>query len=654
MASPLNVIFCAVVALLVWTSIGLPIARRVMPGRALALAAAPALGWAVFCPAAFLLLLAAGLTGPTVAIVVIMSVVAGLAAAAVGHAPAQADGPSLPWWACLLAALVALAPAIAVMPKFVGDGVQLAPVIFDHTKIAMIDEMLRSGLPPGNAFFGEAGKPALFAYYYLWHFGAALLAKLLGVSGWEADAACTWVTAASSLLLMMGLAVHVGGRRSAAAWVAAIGLTASLRPMLDLVAGAATINHLLLPDATLQTWLVQASWAPQHLASATCVLLAVLLLMRLARQPDRVAVILLALAVAAAFDSSTWIGGVTFALAAGPVGLGLLATTAARRRLVFIIGAVVAGLLALLLALPFLHDEYLVTTARAAGSPIDIHAYEVLGDVVPDTIRRLLDLPAYWLLLLVIEFPAFAIAGTIMLWRSVRTTDQRQLAVALGLLAACGLATGWLVESIIANNDLGWRAGLPAILVLTSFAAAGLAQWRGWGRAAAIVGVLAGLPGGLLFIDANAMGQPSQSAALFAKTPDLWAAVRRHAAPTDRVGNNPLAFWDMTAWPIDVSWALLADRPSCYAGWAMGRAFVALPPDEIDRIEALFRRVFAGAGTADDVHQLAARYACQIVVVTAEDGAWQHDLFAGSADYRLVETEANLWRIYVLSADNAR
>lgn len=687
--SPVDVVLCALAALVVWTATGLPLAWRLMPGRALALAAAPALGWAVFCPLAFLVLLAAGFTRWHVALLLGAGVVGGLVALAAGRAARQEDGPAFPWWALLLAALVALAPALAVMPKVAGDGVRLAPIIFDHTKVAMIDEMVRQGLPPGNAFFGEAGTRPLFAYYYLWHFGAACFALLLGTSGWAADAACSWATAAASLLLMMGLAVEVSGRRRAAAWVAVIALTSSLRPLIQLVFGAHALDALLSPDAQLQTWVVQASWAPQHLASATSLVLAVLLLVRLTRDGGWLASAVLALVVSAAFEASAWIGGVTFAAAAGPLALALLVMAEPGRRWSFLAKAASAAIVALVVASPFIRDEALVTAARDAGAPIALAAYPVLGPILPEAWRRLLDLPAYWLVLLVVEFPAFFLAGTVVVLRGAtgfppnshsshsvpsdrhscesgnppaagmdprlrgddgrRRDDGKQETVmwrALGLVALSGLVVGWLVASTIANNDLGWRAGLPAVLVLTAFAAAGLARWRGWAAGAAILMVLLGLPGGILFMRDNFLGTPATSAALFAETPELWAAVRRHAAPDQRVGNNPLAFADVTSWPIDASWALLADRPSCYAGWALARAFVALPPAEIDRIDALFTRVFAGTGSAEDVHELATRYACHVVVVTVEDGAWQRDPFVQSADYRLVETKADRWRIY--------
>ena len=61
--------------------------------------------------------------------------------------------------ALLGAALLALVPMLAIMPKPTAEGITLASPIFDHSKIAMIDEMMRAGVPPRNPFFGEAGAP---------------------------------------------------------------------------------------------------------------------------------------------------------------------------------------------------------------------------------------------------------------------------------------------------------------------------------------------------------------------------------------------------------------------------------------------------------------------------------------------------------------
>ena len=41
--------------------------------------------------------------------------------------------------------------------------------------------MIRAGVPPTNPFFSETGVPDGVAYYYLWHFSAAVIAVMTGV-----------------------------------------------------------------------------------------------------------------------------------------------------------------------------------------------------------------------------------------------------------------------------------------------------------------------------------------------------------------------------------------------------------------------------------------------------------------------------------------
>ncbi len=62
-----------------------------------------------------------------------------------------------------------------------------------------------------------------------------------------------------------------------------------------------------------------------------------------------------------------------------------------------------------------------------------------------------------------------------------------------------------------------------------------------------------------------------------------------------RFANNPLFLRDVTPWPVNISWALLADRSSCFAGREMALAFAPLPPPRREAIDTQFIRVFAGA-----------------------------------------------------------
>jgi hypothetical protein len=539
----------------------------------------------------------------------------------------------VPWLAVVAAGLLALPAAVAVMPKAAADGVLLAGPIFDHSKIAMIDEMARLGLPPGNPFLGDSSDPRL-VYYYLWHFSAAEIAASTGVSGWEADIALTWVTAFASLVLMMGLAVRFVGRSAAAWWVAPLALAASLRPVLGLIWRDDTLDAVLLPSTGFAGWLFQSAWVPQHLMSATAIVAAVTLMGRLGER-SLLRIVVVGLMVAAAFESSTWIGGVTFALAAPAIGTALLAYAAPADRVS----------LAASLAAAALHES----------APVTLTPYQVLGARFGPELRRVLDLPAFWLVFLVVELPAIYLTGAVALAGSLRSkaTEQatRRDALALALLAIVGLGVAWLLASTLGeNDDLGWRAVLPAVLALTVFAAAGLARWvaaRAWlPAAAALVAIALGLPRSVEIIRDNAIGHPQPDAAAFAQAPEMWDAMRRHSIADERVGNNPRALATVTPWPINIGWALLSDRRSCYAGREFAQVFTALSRAKRDEIDALFTRVFDGTGSADDVRELASTYGCRAVAVTAQDGAWTHDPFAMSPFYRLVERKDGRWRIY--------
>ena len=658
MASTLNAALVAVCALSFWTYLGAALARRILPGT-LVLPASPVVGWAVHSAVALPLFRLVGLSQAGVLAVAVLALAAGFWALRRPAPGGGDDGLRVPGWAYAVAALLALAVATALLPKTVDGGVILAGPIFDHSKVAMIDEMARSGVPAGNPFFSEGGAASRLVYYYLWHFSAAELAVVLGVTGWEADIGLTWFTAFGSLALMMGLAVRFGARRSAALWVIPLALAASLRPVMAWLWSADALDAVLQPGDGLAGWLFQASWVPQHMMSACCAVLAAVLISRLADQDGTLRLVALALLAAAGFESSTWVGGVTFALAALLIGIVLLVLAAPAQRVVLLLRLAIAALLTACVAAPFLHDQLAVAATRGTGSPIALTPYVVLSDDIPNRLHRMFDPPAFWLVLLVIELPAIYLTGAIAWVLALRDLDaaRRRDALALGLLAAVGLVVSSLLASTLGgNNDLGWRAVLPAILVLTACAAAGLSRWvaaRTWfAVAAAVLAIALGLPKSIEIIRSNVSGHPVPDARAFAEAPDLWAAVRRYAAADERVGNNPGFLADVTPWPINISWALLADRRSCYAGREFALVFTPLPATQRDAADAQFGRVFGGAGSDDDVRDLAMRFGCRVIVLTPADGAWQRDPFAASPLYRLVETRPDRWRIYRAAASD--
>jgi hypothetical protein len=656
MASLVNAVLCAVVATVFWSLVGYALARHVLP-RALALGAAPVLGWAVHSAATLPLFFLIGFSPAVVASLAVACVAA--AAGSLVWRPIKhnaADAPKVPVWTYAAAASLALAPAAAILPKFSRGAVYLADPIFDHSKIAIIDAMMRQGLPPVDPVFAGAGGSGALAYYYLWHFSAAQLALPLGVSGWEADIGLTWFTAFASLSLMTALAVSLSRRSGAAIWVVALAAATSLRAGLGYVFGSYELMPFLAYPTGFAGWLFQAAWVPQHLMAASCVVLAMLLIARCAERPSPIALAILVLTAAAGFESSTYVGGVTFALAAVAAAPFFVTAVEPGRRLRFAAALGCAAVLVACLAAPFIIDQVAMTAARHDPTPIVIRPFPVLGDLFPARLRRLLDLPAYWLIELPIEFPAAFLSGVMALWLLCKSAMERQTKIVvagLACLAGTGLTASWLLASTLGdNNDLALRAVLPAAMVLIVATAVGIVSLprRSLVTIVALAGLILSLPDTAKMIRSNVVGHAVPDGKLFGQAPELWAAVRRYAGATARVANDPLYLKDLTPWPANMSWALLARRNSCFAGRELALAFAPLPAARREAVNREFIQVFAGRGTPDDVHDLAGVYGCDVVVLVPQDGAWANDPFAASPDYRLAEARAGRWRIYVRAA----
>ena len=149
--------------------------------------------------------------------------------------------------------------------------------------------------------------------------------------------------------------------------------------------------------------------------------------------------------------------------------------------------------------------------------------------------------------------------------------SAKKILMPLVLMTAASLGVGWLLRSVVANNnDLGWRAVLPAILLLIVFAATVISRWPAPGAriagVMAALGVVLALPDTFQLIREDLFASPTPSERQFAASPPMWQAVRRYAATEERIANNPAFLGDATPWPVNISWALLGNRRSCYAG----------------------------------------------------------------------------------------
>jgi hypothetical protein len=655
MASPINALVCALIATAFWPVLGYALGRRFVP-RVLAVGAAPVIGWSVHSAATLPIYLLFGFSPLLAAgIGAVCVLIAGFSLSQPRVGREIESGENIPVWAFAAAALVAFLPAATILPKSSDGAVWLADATFDHAKLAMIDAMTRLGLPPVNPVFGDASSD--LAYYYLWHFSAAEIALVTSTSGWEADIGLTWFTAFASLSLMMGLAVWLSKRGAAAILVVALAAAGSLWVVLHWIFQAKSLAPVLRPPIGMGGWLFQATWAPQHLMATSCVVVAMLLVTRYALRQSLALVVTIALVIVAGFESSAFVGGVAFAVAGWIAAPILIGEVHPQRRLRFVGGLAIAALLVVCLIAPFVRDQLAAVAARGGARPIAISPYRVFGSQFPDWLRHLLDVPGYWLIILPIELPATFIAGVMAFAAALRSAmpgGERLVIKVFAGLAGAGLVVSWLFASTLGtNNDLGLRAILLAEVVLIVMTAAGIAglqgkSWRAPIMAAALGGLALSVPDFILTIRDNVVATPRPpDAKVFAEAPDLWSAARRYAGPAARIANNPRFLADLTPWPVNISWALLADRSSCFAGREMAIALAPLPPERRAEIEAEFVRVFDGEGTPNDAHDLATKFGCDVVLLVPQDKAWDHDPFAAGPDYRLAEMREGRWRIYV-------
>ena len=650
MADSSSVFLCAAAMMVCWSVIGLPLTRRIFGGPATALLA-PALGWAIQSAIAFPLFMLIGMSRAVVAGVFAVMTVFGIVALLKGD-EARGDAYCRPVAATIaivtIAALLALVPMLGVMPKDTADGIALSDPIFDHSKVAIVDEIIRAGVPATNPAIASGTPGGRLIYYYLWHFSAAGIAIVTGVSGWAADAALTGFTAFASLLVMAGLAIRfAAGRFLPAVIVFILSMTGSARPILETIFGREQVQSFIGAASGFGGWIFQVSWAPQHVMSAVCIVVAALMIPRLLER-GWFAALALGVVAAAAYGSSIWVGAITFGLAAVATTATWLLNLEHSKRRPFILRLATAALVAVLLASPLLVSQ--LVAAGTIGSPVAFSPVAVFDDLVPDRIRRLLDLPGFWLVYLPIELPALSLSGAIGLRQLVKKSTGESELRALLILVLTSLGVVWLLASVVAdNNDLGWRAALPPITVLIAACSAAVDRWirerRAGLVAVAMIGLVLGLPAGLSTAQGDLQANLDGPADDLSAAVTLWRAVQTETGPDDRVLNNPAYLAGATPWPVNISWALLANRRSCYASEELVLALAPMPTERRKEIAETIARVFSGATSADDIARIAVEYRCNVIVVTPDDNLWWNDVLPGSPAFRLLDAQSG-WRIY--------
>ncbi len=297
------------------------------------------------------------------------------------------------------------------------------------------------------------------------------------LTGWEADIALTWFTAFASIALMMGIAVWLSKRSAAAFLVVVLAAAASLRATFSLLFGSRDLEPLLQQANGFAGWLFQAAWVPQHLMSASCAVAAMMVLVHYAERQSALRLLSLVVIVTAGFESSSYVGGVTFAVAALAAAPLLFAAVEPGRRMRFGAGLAAAAVLTVGLAAPFIHDQLATVAARGGGIPIGFHAARFSATCFRRRCAACSMSRPFGSFCCRSSFPRPSSPGAIALlaWRGAPPAPEKTAVAVLTALAGAGLAISWLLVGTLGdNNDLGLRAVLPAAMVLIAAAAAGM------------------------------------------------------------------------------------------------------------------------------------------------------------------------------------
>jgi hypothetical protein len=519
------------------------------------------------------------------------------------------------------------------------------------TRTAFTAAIERTGVPPMNPYF-YAGHGYVLRYHYFWYmlcaladrFGGSLVTARIAVI-----AGTLW--SGIALVAVIALYIHFFRRKMPAnrdrqmlVAVALLGVTG-----LDIVPNAITFvltrrfnassewwNELVL------SWVNSILWQPHSIVALAACATGLLVAWSGAKRPERWArfssAVLCGVAFASAVGLSIYVTLVFGVILAASVVVLLFRRCRREAKT-----NCIAGILALLLSVPYLSDLLFRDGATPGKEPISFAVRPfflveaLVGPAGPRWHVALADalaLPLNYFL----EFGFFCVVG-IQQWKRIRQrgkcTDEDTLAIVM--LAVSLVICSFFRSNTIANNDLGWRGILVAQFILLIWAAD---LWDGglfpagkrWWSAAGVTLILGAMP---ILYDVTMMR-------IYPVLSDDLAIPRYHwLAPDHKLGERTYALrqtyealdkvlpkraivqQNPNAVPGDLFYGLYAARQTAAEGGACGALFggpTALCPGILTLINGLFSE--SAQLSYAQVEDICRQLSIDAVVVKDTDGVW--------------------------------
>jgi len=370
------------------------------------------------------------------------------------------------------------------------------------TRVAVVDAITRTGVPPVNPSFYPGHEVRLNFLYYFWYILASMVEKMGG--DWVTPQQAMIASAGwAGLLLFAGLAVYIrlrGGVPPGQSWkkaFIAIQLTAvsGLDFLVVVMIASAFKFHLGdMPfkgntegwNMPIMSWMNALAWVPHHLTAMLACMMALTFLQNGMDKTERKAwvySILAGMAFSSALGLSFW---VMFIFGLYWVLLGVIALH--RRDHMRLKRMILSGLIGLILALPFLLGVFSSGGgAEGGGFPLAFYIRPfIMGDLLDGLPQLTIDLVNLFSLPLnyFFEFGLFLVLA-IFWFRRIYHRQAENFVHLTEVVLVCVslLILSFLRSNLIAINDFGIRGWIPMQFVLVVWSADVIFHWadaRGW------------------------------------------------------------------------------------------------------------------------------------------------------------------------------
>lgn len=576
----------------------------------------------------------------------------------------------------LVAAIMlwAIIPPLNIYPFIYENGLFVNAQIFDHMKISIVDSIVREGLPPLNPYYAPEGERISLVYYYAWHFDAAMIRLITGVSSWQAEVAFSWFSSFSAMGFLAAMAIRITGKQLAGFFVVLLALTGSPADVLPEIAGHRWEQWLGYPGHLLEVIWIQLSWAPQHVFSAlSSVVLLFLISHALINKHLRWQhAMLIGLTAAAGFGASVWVGGIALACSAPflLIALRLFAVDCSKMT-----GPLLLALLVcVIFAIPVLTSITSGPPSGTTGIPLKIKLYLSTGLFDAGSVQEKAGhFILYWIKFLPLTFGIVYILGILSIATYKPGQTENRIFYYLSFTAIfTHLILVQFVQSDIVNNDFGWRTACVPVMLLLIWGATLLTELplttSSWSPFAIKLSrhpgfmplTWAGITLGLIaaffywqwpkpYLGDN---EPSrENLALrqdFYRQDVAWQAIRRHTAYNDIVQSNPDSYARVvTPWPAPAPLALFANRATAFAEPESVNVF-AHSYDKLQKNKQYkaVQAIFSAHPQTEVLLYARDKLKIKALLIDHRDPVWATDALEASGVFSLVEQHPD-YKIYL-------